>query len=159
MIPDRQLDVRPVHVEEMLHERELLQRNADELRNFYALSGPARKNYTEQMAEAEAKRVRLLRQAQADGLLSMMRAEAEGYRLIGEVLAALPNANQVLEVARLHTVQRVADFLADGKATKVFLPTDLSSVFSLLGVGKDVLDKDQKGEQRISSGAPSTPAT
>src|SRR5262249_46363393 len=119
----------------------LLMRNAEELREFYALSGPARKSYTEQMAEAEAKRIRLLRQAQADGLLAIRKAEAEGYKLIGEALATVKNANQVLEIARLHTIQRVADYLADGKATKVFLPTDLKSIFSLLDLGEQTTTK------------------
>lgn len=147
MVPDRQLDIHPIRSEAMEHERELLKHEADQLRSFYSLTGPARKDYTEQMAEAEATRIRLLRQAQADGLLSMRKAEAEGYRLIGEALASIPNANEVIEIARFHTVQRVADFLADGKATKMFLPQDISSVFSFLGVGKDVL----KGAEAIST--------
>ena len=138
MVPDIQLDKKPFDSPTMEHERELLTREPENLRSFYALTGPARKDYIVQMAEAEATRVRELRLAQADGLLAMRKAEAEGYRLIGEVLSNIPNANEVLEIARLHTVQRVADLLADGQATKLFLPTDVSSVFSFLGVGNEV---------------------
>jgi regulator of protease activity HflC (stomatin/prohibitin superfamily) len=138
----------------MEHERILLTHDAEELRAFYSLTGPARKDYTEQMAEAEANRVRLLRQAQADGLVAMRRAEAEGYLMIGEALASLPNSRDVIEVAKLHTAQRIADYLSDGKATKMFLPQDMGSVFSLLGIGEDIL----KGSQNRSREVPDGPA-
>jgi hypothetical protein len=143
MVPDRQLDATPVQPEEMEHERLLLTHDAEQLKGFYALSGPARGKYMETMAEAEAKRVRLLRQAQADGLKAILQAEAEGYQKIGEVLAKLPNANLVLEIARLHTVQRVADYLGNGRATKLVLPPDLKSIFSFLNV-EELVDRAQK---------------
>jgi regulator of protease activity HflC (stomatin/prohibitin superfamily) len=148
MVPDRQLDIMPIQPAEMEHERVLLNRDAEQLRAFYALSGPARKNYTELLAEAEAKRIRLLREAQAAGLLALRHAEAEGYRLIGEALAKLPNVDKVLEVARLHTVQRVADYLAQGNATKLLLSPDLANVFSLLDVGEHPGAKPRQQEAR-----------
>lgn len=137
MVPDGKLDREPIHPIAMEHERELLKHEAESLRTFYSLTGPARKDYIEQMGEAEANRVRSLRQAQAEGLLAMRRAEAEGYRLIGDALASLSNAEQVLEVARMHTAQRVAELLGEGQATKLFLPHDLQNVFSFLSAARE----------------------
>jgi hypothetical protein len=140
MIPDRHLDEEPIPRLALEHERELLTHEAESLRTFYSLTGPARKDYTEQMAEAEAYRVKRIRDAQAEGLLAMLRAEAEGYRLIGEALASVPNPEHVIEIARLHTLQRVAEVLADGTATKIFIPQDLAGIFSVLTGAKEVTE-------------------
>ncbi len=140
MIPDRHLDKEPIPGLALEHERELLKHEAESLRTFYSLTGPARKDYTEQMADAEAYRVRQMRQAQAEGLLAIRKAEAEGYRLIGEALAGVPNPEHVIEIARLHTLQRVAEVLADGNATKIFIPQDLAGIFSILTGAKEVTE-------------------
>ncbi len=49
-------------------ERELLDKDPEEVRSFYALTGPARLEYAKQMAEAEAQRIRTIRKAQAEGI-------------------------------------------------------------------------------------------
>ena len=68
-------------------EQELLKHEAESLRSFYSLTGPARKDYTIQIAEADAIRIKAVFEAEASGLLAVRKAEAEGYRLIGEALA------------------------------------------------------------------------
>lgn len=120
-------------------DQELLTQDADTLRNFYALTGPARKEYLELLAEADAARIRKAAEAHAEGILALRRAEAEGYKAIGQALAETSNPAMVLEIARLQTLQRVAQALADGKATKLFLPTGLDGLLGLLGAGKEVL--------------------
>ena len=120
-------------------ELELLKNDAEKVRDFYALTGPARKDYTIQMAEAEAERIKIIRQAQADGLLAIRKAEAEGYKLIGEALAQIENPETVVQLAGLMALQQVAQSLGDGKATKLFLPQNLGSIFSLIGAWQDVL--------------------
>lgn len=119
-------------------ERELLKHEAENLRSFFSLTGPARKDYTIQIAEADAFRIKAVFQAEADGLLAIRKAEAEGYKCIGEALAAIPNADLVIEIAKLHALQQVAESLGDGRATKLFVPQNIGSVFSLLGVVKDL---------------------
>ena len=120
-------------------ERELLKHEAESLRSFFSLTGPARKDYTIQIAEADAIRIKAILQAEADGILAVRKAEAEGYRYIGEALAAVPNANLVIEIAKLHALQQVAESLGNGQATKLFVPQDIGSVFSMLGVAKDLI--------------------
>ena len=124
----------------MQFEQELLKHEAEALGSFYSLTGPARKDYTIQIAEADALRIKAIFEAEASGLLAIRKAEADGYRLIGEALASVPNANQVIEIAKLHALQQVAESLGDGKATKLFIPQSLGGLFSLLGASKEILD-------------------
>lgn len=113
-------------------EKDLLQLDAEEVRSFYSLTGPARKEYAIQMAEAEAERIRIVRQAQADGILAIRKAEAEGFKLIGEVLSQCDHADLIIKLAGLVALQDVAQSLGDGKATKLFLPQNMGDIFSLL---------------------------
>jgi len=127
-------DVRPV-----VDERELLQFEAENVRTFYSLTAPARKEYTIQMAEAEAERIRIVRKAQADGILAIRKAEAEGYKLMGEALAQCGQAEQVLKLAGLVALQDVARSLANGTATKILLPHGMGDIFSLVAGWKEIL--------------------
>jgi hypothetical protein len=120
-------------------EKELLTFGAENVRTFYALTGPARKEYIIQMAEADAERVKIVRKAQAEGLLAIRKAEAEGLRLIGEALAHSEYRDLVARFAGLMAAQQVAQSLADGKATKLFLPQSLGDIFSLIGGWQEVL--------------------
>jgi hypothetical protein len=121
-------------------EKELLKYDPETVRSFYSLTGPARKEYAIQMAEAEADRIRIVRQAQADGLLAIRKAEAEGFTLIGEALAKCENPELIMKLAGLMALQDVAQSLADGKATKFFLPQSLGDIMSLLSVWKEAKD-------------------
>jgi regulator of protease activity HflC (stomatin/prohibitin superfamily) len=88
------------------------------------------------MAEAEAAKILALAEAQAKGVLLLRQAEASGYKAISDALAAIPNAPLVLEFARLHALQKIAESLADGKATKLFLPNPLQGLLGLAGAAQ-----------------------
>lgn len=126
-------------------ELELLKNEAEKVRDFYALTGPARKDYTIQMAEAEAERIRITRQAQAQGLLAIREAEAEGFKRIGEALAEIENPELAVKLAGLAALQQVAKSLGDGKATKLFLPQNMGDIFSLIGSWQDVVGAPEGG--------------
>ena len=136
-------------------ERELLNIgniDAEKVRNFYSLTGEARKDYIIQMAEAEAERIKILRKAQAEGLLAVRRAEADGFKLVGEALAQCKYPQLVAKLAGLVALQDVAQSLGDGQATKIFLPQNLGDIFSLVAGWKEIMEKPQTG-----SGITSTP--
>ncbi|MEK7729060.1 MAG: hypothetical protein AAB354_11650 [candidate division KSB1 bacterium] len=122
-------------------EKELLSKEAEHLRNFYSLTGESRKEYIIKMAEAEAERIKIVRRAQAEGVLAIRKAEAEGFRMIGEALSKLDTRELVVQLAGLMAVQQVSQSLAEGKATKLFLPQNLGDLFSLLAVGQEVLTR------------------
>jgi hypothetical protein len=125
-------------------EKELLQNDAEHLRNFYSLTGESRKEYIIKMAEAEAERIRIVRQAQAEGLLAIRRAEAEGFKCIGETLAQIETRDLVVKLAGLMALQQVSQSLADGKATKLFLPQSIGDIFALVAGWKDVLTRSDE---------------
>ena len=116
----------------LTHERELLKHKAEDVRSFYALTGSPRKEYAIQMAEAEGERIRITRQAEAEGILAIRKAEAEGYKLIGAALASIPNPELVIKLAALRTLHQVSQALADGQATKLFVPQTIGDIFALL---------------------------
>ncbi len=117
---------------QLTDERELLGLDAENVRTFYSLTGPARREYAIQMAEAEAARIRIVREAQAEGILSIRRAEAEGLRLIGEALEQCQNRDLLAKFAGLMALQEVSQSLADGKATKIFVPQSLGDIYTLI---------------------------
>ncbi len=120
-------------------ELELLKLDTESLRTFYSLSGPARKDFIVMMAEAEATKVAAVAEARAKGVLAMRKAEAEGYKLIGEALAQLPNTAVVLEFVRLHALERIAQALGDGKATKLFLPQTMDGILGMVALAAETL--------------------
>lgn len=113
----------------------------DHLRTFYSLTGPARKEFIVMMAEAEASKVAAVGEAHAKARLMMLEAEAEGYRKISEALASIPNSPAVLEIARLHALAQTARALADGKATKMYLPASMDSLLNLLSITAEAKGK------------------
>ena len=131
----------------LAHERELLQHQAETLRTFYSLTGAPRKDYTIQMAEAEAERIRIVRAAEAQGILAIRQAEAEGLQLIGQALATTQNQELVIKFLALEAVQKTAQSLADGKATKIFLPQNLGDIFSMLASWQEIAGKKKNSEQ------------
>lgn len=120
-------------------EKELLKNDAEHLRNFYSLTGESRKEYIIKMAEAEAERIRIVRRAQAEGILAIRQAEAEGFKRIGEALAKIETRELVVKLAGLMALQQVVQSLADGKATKLFLPQGIGDIFALAAGWKEAL--------------------
>ena len=121
-------------------EQDLLSRDAETLRSFYSLTGPSRKDFIVQMAEAEAERIRMIGAARAEATQKVLTAEAEGYRAIAHALAESPDRDAVVRLVGLTAAASVAQALGDGKATKIFVPHDLGAVFSFLGALRDVLN-------------------
>jgi len=114
------------------HELHLLEHDAETLRSFYSLTGSPRKEYTEQVAEAEAERTRLVGEAKAKAHLAWLQAHAQGLRSIGEALQSLDRPELAIELARLDSLERIATSLANGQATKLFLPREFGQVLSFL---------------------------
>ena len=129
-------------------EKDLLQLDPEKVRSFYSLTGPSRKDYIIQLAEAEAERIRIVRKAQAEGIFEILKAQAEGLRLIGEVLSKSQIPDKIIQMATLIALQGVAQSLAEGKATKMFIPQNISDIFSVIGILKEVLDLKDRGETR-----------
>ncbi len=117
-------------------EKELLKLDAEKVRSFYSLIGPARKEYAIQMAEAEAERITIVRKAQAEGILAIRRAEAEGFKLIGEALAHCPDKDLVVKLAGLIALQTWLSPLVTGRRRSFSCPTEWATYSLLSPVGR-----------------------
>lgn len=120
-------------------EKELLSRDSETLRGFYSLTGPSRKDFIIQMAEAEAERIRMIGAAKAEAIQKVRTAEAEGYRAIAQAIAESPDKEAVVRLVGLSAAASVAQSLGDGRATKIFVPHDMGALFSFLGALRDIV--------------------
>ena len=86
-------------------------------------------------AEGEAESLRQIKQAEADSIRMVKEAEAEGLKMINE---SSPS-NEALQLRYYEALAKVAD----GQATKIFLPSDVAKIGSLASVVKEVTKEDK----------------
>ena len=95
------------------------------------LTAEAEKQMAILRAEGEAESLRKVKQAEADGIRAVREAEAEGLKML--------NASKPTDpVVTLRYYESLAK-IADGKATKIFLPNNLEKADSLASVVKEVI--------------------
>lgn len=81
-------------------------------------------------AEGEAESLRQVKQAEADSIKMVKQAEAEGLKLINE---SKPS-QEALQLRYYEALTKVAD----GKSTKIFLPSDGLKIASIASIAKEV---------------------
>ncbi len=84
-------------------------------------------------AEGDAESLRQVKQAEADSIRMLKEAEAQGLEMINK---AKPG-DEALKLRYYEALSKIAD----GKATKIFLPGDLNKVAAISSVFKEVTDK------------------
>ena len=94
------------------------------------LNAEAEKQMAILRAEGEAESLRKVKQAEADGIRSVREAEAQGLKMLNE-------SKPIEAVVTLRYYESLAK-IADGKATKIFLPSNLDKVASIASVVKEV---------------------
>ena len=95
------------------------------------LNAEAEKQMAILRAEGEAESLRKVKQAEADGIRAVREAEAEGLKML--------NASKPTDpVVTLRYYESLAK-IADGKATKIFLPSNLEKAASVASVVKEVI--------------------
>lgn len=87
------------------------------------LGAEADKESTIRRAEGEAQKLLNIKQAEAEGIRMIRQAEADGIRMIKEAGAD----KSVLTIKGYEALEKVAD----GKATKIFMPNNLAAVGSV----------------------------
>ena len=86
-------------------------------------------------AEGEAESLRKIKEAEADGVKMLKEAEAEGLRMINE-----SNPNDAAVTLRYY---EALSKVADGRATKIFLPNDMEKLGSAASVVKEIIKEDK----------------
>ncbi len=87
------------------------------------LNADAEKQATILRSEGEAEKIRQMKSAEADAIKMTRQAEADGLEMLKKAGAD----NSVLTIKYLEALQKVAD----GKATKIILPTNLTNIATL----------------------------
>ena len=85
-------------------------------------------------ADAEKQSAILRAQGQAEAILAVQKATAESLRLLNE---ACPN-DQVIKLKALEAMQK----MADGKATKIIIPSEIQGLAGLAASAKTLLEND-----------------
>ena len=95
------------------------------------LNAEANKQAKIKAAEAEAESIRKVKEAEAEGIKLVREAEAKGL----EMLKSAGVDEKVLTLKSYETLAKVAD----GQATKLIIPNDLSKITSLATVVKEAI--------------------
>ena len=90
---------------------------------------------------AEAKKEQQIKEAEgeAEAILSVQRAKAEALRLLNE---AAPT-KEVLSLRGMETFEKVAD----GKATKIIIPSELQNLAGMVTAVSELVKKDKNVEK------------
>ena len=95
------------------------------------LNAEAEKQSAIKKAEAEAEAIRQVKQAEAEGIIMVREAEAKGLEL-------LKNAGVDETVLTLKAYEALVK-VADGNATKLIIPSELTSITSLVNAAKEAI--------------------
>lgn len=97
------------------------------------LNADAEKQATILRSEGEAEKIRQMKAAEADAIKMVRQAEADGLKMLKDASCD----QSVLTLKSLEALAKVAD----GKATKIIIPSDLSNVSSLVtGIAETIKD-------------------
>ncbi len=91
---------------------------------------------------ADAVREQRIREAQgeAEALIAVQKARAEGIRLINE---AAPS-KEYITLQSLNTAEK----MADGRATKIIVPSDIANLAATVSAIKEIADSDSMKEEK-----------
>ena len=95
------------------------------------LNAEAEKQSAIKKAEAEAEAIRQVKQAEAEGIIMVREAEAKGLELLKKAEAD----QNVLTLKAYEALVKVAD----GNATKLIIPSELTSITSIVNAAKEAL--------------------
>lgn len=112
------------------------QMKAEREKRQAVLEAEAHKESVMKRAEGDKEAKIMAAQAEMEARIAIAKGEAESIRLTYEAQATglkyLSQANIQESVLRLRGIDALKD-VADGRATKIFMPTDLSDVVSVIG--------------------------
>ena len=128
----------PPEIEEVMTK----QMRAERERRQTVLEAQAHQEAVVSRAEGDKKAKILTAEAERDAAIAIAEGKAKSIELVyqaeAEGLRKLKEANIDNQVLKLKSLEAMKD-VADGRATKIFVPSDLTSVISSIGVAGEVL--------------------
>ena len=98
------------------------------------LQAEAQKEATIKEAEGHAESIRLHKEAEAAGLVAIKEAEANGVRML---LDSGLSEEQIVRIRSLQALEKAAD----GKATKVIIPSDIQKITGIIAGVKESVEE------------------
>ena len=138
------------------------QMKAEREKRQAVLEAEAHKESVMRRAEGDKEAKIMAAQAEMEAKIAIAKGDAEAIRLTYEAQATglkyLSQANIQESVLRLRGIDALKE-VADGRATKIFMPTDLSDVVSVIGaVGETLGIGDSEPLDRSAKAVPAPPA-
>jgi regulator of protease activity HflC (stomatin/prohibitin superfamily) len=128
----------PMEIEEVMSK----QMRAERERRQTVLEAQAHKEAVVSRAEGDKRAKILNAEAEKEAQIALAEGRARSIQLVYEAEAAglrkIKEVNVDTNVLRLKGLEALKD-VSDGRATKIFMPTDLSGVISTLGVAAEAL--------------------
>ena len=128
----------PKEIEEVMTK----QMRAERERRQTVLEAQAHQEAVVSRAEGDKRAKILAAEAERDAQISLAEGRARSIQLVyqaeAEGLEALKNANVSESVLKLKGIEALKD-VADGRATKIFMPSDITNIVSALGVAGESL--------------------
>ena len=128
----------PKEIEEVMTK----QMRAERERRQTVLEAQAHQEAVVSRAEGDKRAKILAAEAERDAQIALAEGKSRSIKLVyqaeAEGLEALKNANVSDSVLRLKGLEALKD-VSDGRATKIFMPTDIASLVSTLGVAAESL--------------------
>ncbi|MCR5309502.1 MAG: paraslipin [Bacilli bacterium] len=100
------------------------------------LNAEAEKQAAIKKAEAQAEAIRQVKNAEAEGIIKLRDAEAKGIEMLKKANAD----DKVLKLKSFETMAKVAD----GQATKLIIPSELTNVTTIASTIKEALKETKK---------------
>lgn len=137
------------------------QMKAEREKRQAVLEAEAHKESVMKRAEGDKAAKILAAQAEQEAKIAIAKGDAESIRLTYEAQATglkyLSQANIKESVLRLRGIDALKD-VADGRATKIFMPTDLSDVVSIIGaIGETMGVGDSEDVDKTAKPTPLPP--
>ncbi len=128
----------PKEIEEVMTK----QMRAERERRQTVLEAQAHQEAVVSRAEGDKKAKILAAEAERDAQIALAEGKAKSIELVYEAeaqgLEALKNANVSETVLRLKGIEALKD-VSDGRATKIYMPSDIASLVSSLGLAGEAL--------------------
>ena len=128
----------PKEIEEVMTK----QMRAERERRQTVLEAQAHQEAVVSRAEGDKRAKILAAEAERDAQISLAEGRARSIQLVYQAeadgLEALKNANVSETVLKLKSIEALKN-VADGRATKIFMPSDISNLVSALGVAGEAL--------------------
>ncbi|PTQ55096.1 MAG: putative stomatin/prohibitin-family membrane protease subunit YbbK [Candidatus Carbobacillus altaicus] len=114
---------------------------AEGVKQSMILEAEAQKEAQIRQAEGERQAAILRAEGEAQAILTIAEARARGERMIYEAVKAAGPTPAVVQIRSMEALEKVAD----GKATKIIIPSDATSMLGVIAAAKEMLS-DQKEE-------------